>query len=72
MANKITAISMRYKCEDGDVHNVLAIVNGEPSTPSACVKAMEKSDNNFVTSVLARYQVSEILELKTVSQNVSN
>lgn len=67
---KITAISMKYKCENGTIHSVLAIVIGAPSTPSACVKALEKCDNTFATNRLFKHPVKEIIECETVTQTI--
>jgi len=72
MSKKITAICIKYLCEENKTHDLLAIVNGNPSTPMACVKAMQKCDNVFVKSCLFRHPLKEILECQTVSQNASN
>jgi hypothetical protein len=72
MSKKITAICIKYLCEENKTHDLLAIVNGSPSTPMACVKAMQKCDNVFVKSCLFRHPLKEILECQTVSQNASN
>lgn len=67
---KITAVSMKYKCQNGTIHSVLAMVIGSPSTPNACVKALEKCDNKMATNRLLKHPVKEIIECETVSQAI--
>lgn len=62
---KITAIYIKYKSTGSKDHSHLAIVDGSPSMPHTCIKALEKS-----SEYIKAYPVIELLEMQTTTKEI--